>query len=223
MTDIVKHEPPINWRLILFLIIINIHLLLLIFIYFNLIYLPLIVIELIYYVYNFKIKNILRMLIICLIVMIFNSIFYEGKIIFQIGRLNITLDGIINGLQKSMVLFALFLFTNNVLKNKSINIIQNVIKNNDNLIVLSIKYFYSFWDIIDKKFSIRNLFKSIIRKYRINKTDDIKIEALNYFEFKFIIYNIAAFMLFISILFLNLYHINFINIISNYFKIGFNF
>jgi hypothetical protein len=108
----IKDKPPINWRLILLIILINIHFFLLISIYFEMKYLFLLVIEAVFYFYYSKnIKSILRMIVIGIIVFILNSFFYEGKILFQYGIIKMTEEGIKNGFEKSGILIALFIFT----------------------------------------------------------------------------------------------------------------
>jgi hypothetical protein len=209
MFNIVNCKPPINWRLVFYIVILNIHLFLLIWIYFDIKYLILIFIELFFYfLYVRKISKIFRILIIVSLIFLINVLFYEGKIIAQIGFIKITKEGLVNGLQKSGLLFALFLFTNNIFNNVKNSILSEYLEKSNSLIVLSIKYFYSFWEIIQNKISIKKLLFIVLKKYNHVKNLDV-FEKKDYMDNKFIIYNVIVIIIFL-ILFIKKDLFNFI-------------
>jgi hypothetical protein len=77
--------------------------------------------------------------------------------------------------------------------------LNKYISENNNIIVLSVKYFYSFWQIIESKLSIKRIIKIMIRKYKYIDNLKIKVSDKDPFDIIFIIYNILIILLFIII------------------------
>jgi len=162
-------------------------------------------IEFVFYIFYYKkLSKLLRIFFICTIIFLVNLFFYDGKIILQFWIFRITDNGFINAIQKSLFLLNLFFFSNNLIQDKIYNLIFFYIKNKDNLIVLSIKYFYSFLELINKNFSLKKIIISIIRRKRINY--DIYSKEINYnLKIPVITYNLFIILVcFVYIIFYSL-------------------
>jgi hypothetical protein len=196
-----KNKLPTKGKLIFLLFLINIHLIFLIFVYFDLKYILLIMPEIIFFLlFNGKIKQVIRILLISIIVFAINCMFYEGKIVFQILFLKITEEGIVNGFEKTGLLVALFLFTNNVFNKKNKLVMDYYLSKNDNLLSLSVRYFYSFLDILSLKLSLKRMIIVILNKRKLK--DNTKSELIIYSEKDFMLftsYNIIMIMIFVLI------------------------
>ncbi len=165
--DILK--PPISWRLFLFIFISIFHLCLLVLIYFKLIYCYLFIVELFFFLFysRYSIRIFFKSVIIAFIIFIINIFGIEGKIIFEFYFLKISSEGLMNGLQRSLLLLSSIFFTYNILKNNK-NIIINYFynKDNNNLIFLSISFFFIFLELLTQKYTIKKIIIKIIRIYK---------------------------------------------------------
>ena len=178
MINNLDKNKPQKW-LIFFIILINLRFLLLFLIFIDVKFFFISMIEFVFYIFYYKkLSKLLRIFFICTIIFLVNLFFYDGKIILQFWIFRITDNGFINAIQKSLFLLNLFFFSNNLIQDKIYNLIFFYIKNKDNLIVLSIKYFYSFLELINKNLSLKKIIISIIRRKKINY--DIYSKEINY-------------------------------------------
>lgn len=197
--------------LFLFFTLSAIHLISLVFIYFNINFLYLLIVELFFFIYkkNYKKVSLIKIIFINLFVFLINIFYYEGEILFEIGFLKITKPGLIDGIKKIGLLFGMFIFTNNILKNNKEKIIEILRLKKSNLIFQSINYFFYLWEVIGEKVKLKYFLKNIIKVYHKNKRIKIKENSdLKLIDYYFIFYNVSYFALFISILILILFYKN---------------
>ena len=205
---------PFNRELFLFIFIFIsiLHLIAILFIYYDKNFLFLIIIELVFFCYykiNYKIF--LRAFFISIVILILNLFFYEGQIIFHFGIIKITSEGLNIGIKRSGLLLFLFLFTLNNFKDKK-NKILNILKKNkeNNLVFYSVNYFLAFLDLFiisgfNKRFIIQ-----IINMYKVDKFDKNLNKEKDLIDINYFIYNFIFLFFFICILFIKIKHIRII-------------
>lgn len=187
-------KPPFQWRLILLLFLSFLHIGFILFIFFKIHFLILIIFELVFFLIFSRLSfiTLARIIIIAFIIFFLNILFYEGKIVFSFGIFKVTEEGIKSGVLKSGVLISLFLFTYNTFNNRKNIFISSLMNiSNNNLLLISVGYFFSFLDELKNKNMIRSFFKKAIQIYNIkdislnnNETKNIVIDKSLY------IYNI---------------------------------
>lgn len=165
-------------------------------IFFDVIYLLIILIEIIFYITNnFNPIKLLRIIVITLIVFFLNVLFYEGKVIFEFLSIKITYEGLIESIKRSSVILTLFIFTSNILnKNKNIFLFQFYNKPQNNLVMRSIHYFFLFLDYLNtNKLSLKRLL-FFIQRVKKDKITNYKNETkITDYEFlNVIMYNVCS-------------------------------
>ncbi len=187
----------------LFIILSIIHIILLLYINFDIKFAFLTIVEFLFFLYfsKFNLKIIIRIFQITILIFLLNIFFTEGKIIFNYYFLRITEQGLINGLKKAGVLMSTLFFTINILKDKNNEILLNLSsKKQSNLILKSIEFFLVFVKELGENNNIKLFFYKIIKIYRGEKQviKDNK-ESKYFIKIDFFIYNFLIFIIFILI------------------------
>lgn len=198
-----KEESPQKWRLFLFYILSLIHLLMIFFIYYDLLFLLIVIAELLFFLYTskFNIKILIRVLIIYLIFFILNVPFYDGKIVLYTKIFKITTNGLLIASTKIGFLLSIFLFSFNTFHTGQSLLKSKYFINKDNLLSESIKYFFMFLSSINKRTKLKHLIHNIIRVYKYGNLDSTTSEfGVFKIDKLFYIYNFCVYIVFIGLI-----------------------
>jgi hypothetical protein len=190
-------------HLVLFLLISLLHLLLLLMIYKSINYIVLLLAEFVFFLFysKFSLRILLRIFILSGFIFLINILFNEGKILIGLGFIKITHEGLINGAKRAGLIASTLFFTYNIFhKNKSIIIDNLDYLNKNNIILMSINYFFIFLELINDKTNIKKLLIKIIMIYK-NKytTSKISQHGEKIIGYNFYIYNLCIIILFVAI------------------------